>query len=110
LFPRIGRGRVAEFVGERAAQGERQLAKLGEKAPKPIDEHVGTLDIEMPDVAERPKWPTDGLDQIRLVRDLLAKAPAPTAPKPLPTSSTAEIPPSVVTASLKFWKHSSLLV
>jgi hypothetical protein len=32
------------------------------------------------DSAERPKWPVDGLEQIRLVCDLLAKAPAPTAP------------------------------
>ena len=34
----------------------------------------------MPDVAERPKWPTDNLEQMRLVRDLLAKAIAPTPP------------------------------
>jgi hypothetical protein len=51
---------------------------LEAKAAKPEEEHVGTLDIEMPVFAERPKWPTDGLEQIRLVRDLLAKAPAPT--------------------------------
>jgi hypothetical protein len=57
-----------------------QIAKLGVNAPKPADEHVGTFDIEFPDIVERPKWPTDGLDQIRLVRDLLAKAPAPTPP------------------------------
>lgn len=57
-----------------------QIPKLGVKAPKPEDEHVGTLDIELPDIADRPKWPSDGLEQIRLVRDLLAKAPAPTQP------------------------------
>jgi hypothetical protein len=34
----------------------------------------------LPDVTERPKWPVDGLEQIGLVRDLLAKAPAPTLP------------------------------
>jgi hypothetical protein len=50
-----------------------QIPKLGVKAPKPKSEHVGMLDVELPDVAERPKWPTDGLEQIRLVRDLLAK-------------------------------------
>lgn len=27
--------------------------------------------------AQRPKWPNDGLEQIRQVRDLLAGAPAP---------------------------------
>lgn len=56
-----------------------QIPKLGAKAPKARDEHVGTLDVALPEVAERPKWPADGLEQIRLVRDLLAKAPAPAA-------------------------------
>ncbi|WP_456667708.1 class I SAM-dependent DNA methyltransferase [Bradyrhizobium sp. USDA 3240] len=75
---------------ERAAEEKRgtvhwlrpdyQIPRLAEKTPKPADEHVGTFDIELPDVAERPKWPTDGLEQIRLVRDLLAKAPSPTPP------------------------------
>jgi hypothetical protein len=55
-----------------------QIPKLGSKAPKQEDEYIGTFDIEFSDVAEHPKWPTDGLEQIRLVRDLLAKAPAPT--------------------------------
>ncbi|MGO6815319.1 class I SAM-dependent DNA methyltransferase [Rhizobium leguminosarum] len=57
-----------------------QIPKLGVKAPKQGDEHVGTLDIELPDIAERTKWPSDGLEQIRLVRDFLAKAPAPAPP------------------------------
>jgi hypothetical protein len=57
-----------------------QIAKIGEKAPKPADEHVSTLDIELPETIDRPKWPSDGLEQIRLVCDLLAKAPAPTPP------------------------------
>ncbi|MCO5072539.1 MAG: class I SAM-dependent DNA methyltransferase, partial [Rhizobiaceae bacterium] len=60
-----------------------QIPKLGAKAPKPEGEHTGVLDIELPDLAERPKWPSDGLEQIRLVRDLLAKAPAPTPPDAL---------------------------
>jgi hypothetical protein len=53
------------------------------KAPKPEAQHVGVLDIELPDLAARPKWPSDGLEQIWLVRDLLAKAPAPTPPDAL---------------------------
>ncbi|WP_342714099.1 DNA methyltransferase [Bradyrhizobium sp. B039] len=57
-----------------------QMAKLGAKAPMRIEEHVGTLDVELPDITERPKWPADGLEQIRLVLDLLSKAPAPAAP------------------------------
>ncbi|OBQ67801.1 class I SAM-dependent DNA methyltransferase [Mesorhizobium erdmanii] len=62
-----------------------QIAKLGTKAPKPGGEHVGMLDVVLPDAADRPKWPTDGLEQIRLVRDLLAKAPAPTQPEAIAT-------------------------
>lgn len=38
------------------------------------------LDIIVPGAFDRPKWPADGLEQIRLVRDMLAKAPAPTIP------------------------------
>ncbi|WP_354416026.1 class I SAM-dependent DNA methyltransferase [Mesorhizobium shonense] len=57
-----------------------QIPKLGVKAPRPKSEHVGTFDIEMPETGDRPKWPTDGLEQIRIVRDLLAKAPSPTPP------------------------------
>lgn len=59
---------------------EYQSGKLGIKVPVAVEEHVGTLDVTLPDVLERPKWPTDGLEQIRLVRDLLAKAPSPAAP------------------------------
>lgn len=82
--------RLVALNQERAAEEKRglvrwlrpdyQIPKLGVKAPKPKDEHVGTLDVQLPDIAERPKWPSDGLEQIRLVRDLLAKAPAPTPP------------------------------
>lgn len=82
--------RLVTLNNERAAEEKRgivhwlrpdyQISKLGVKAPKPQGEHVGTLDFELPDTATRPKWPSDGLEQIRLVRDLLARAPAPTPP------------------------------
>ncbi|ACA21276.1 hypothetical protein M446_7058 (plasmid) [Methylobacterium sp. 4-46] len=62
---------------------EYQTTRLGVKAPRAESEHVGTLDIELPEAIDRLKWPTDGLEQIRLVRDLLAKAPAPTPPDAL---------------------------
>jgi hypothetical protein len=66
-------------------QRERRIVRIGSNWTAICDrsresEHVGMLDIELPDVADRPKWPTDGLEQIRLVRGLLAKAPAPTPP------------------------------
>lgn len=79
--------RLVELNQERATEEKRgivrwlrpeyQIPKLGVKAPKPEGEHVGTLDIEMPGLVDRPKWPADGLEQIRLVRDLLAKVPTP---------------------------------
>ena len=75
---------------ERAAEEKRglvrwlrpdyQIPKLGPKAPKPADEHVGELDIVLPEIAERPKWPKDRLEQIKLVRDLLANAHSPAPP------------------------------
>ena len=87
--------RLVALNHERAAEEKRgvvrwlrpdyQMRKLGVKAPKPEDEHVGMLDIELPDIADRPKWPTDGLEQMRLVRNLLAKAPAPTPPDAIAT-------------------------
>ncbi len=55
-----------------------QIPRLGVKAPKPEAEHVGVLDVELPGTGKHPKWPSDGLDQIRVVRDFLAKASAPT--------------------------------
>jgi hypothetical protein len=82
--------RLVALNRERAAEEKRgtvrwlrpdyQIPRLEVKTPKPEDEDIGTFDIELPAVTERPKWPTDGLEQIRLVRDLLAKAPAPTPP------------------------------
>jgi hypothetical protein len=57
-----------------------QAARFGVARPGVEEEHVGMFDIDLPDVADRPRWPADGLEQIRLVRDLLSRAPAPTVP------------------------------
>ena len=82
--------RLVTLNQERAAEEKRglvrwlrpdyQIPKLSVKAPKPEGEHVSILDIELPVTVERTRWPSDGLEQIRLVRDLLAKAPAPAQP------------------------------
>lgn len=78
----LNQGRAAEEKRGivRWLRPDYQIPKLGPKAPKPAEEHVGVFDIELPDIDGRPKWPSDGLEQIRLVRDLLAKAPAPAPP------------------------------
>ena len=58
-----------------------QIAKLGKKAPKPAEDEQGDLDILVPiaAVSGSPKWPGEADAQIRLVRELLMKAPAPAA-------------------------------
>ncbi len=89
--------RLVALNQERAAEEKRglvrwlrpdyQIPKLGAKAPRPADEHVGELDIVVPDAgAGKPKWPADGLEQIKLVRDVLAKAPSPTLPDAISAS------------------------
>jgi hypothetical protein len=83
--------RLVALNQERAAEEKRglvrwlrpdyQIPKLGAKAPKPAEEHVGELDIIVPEAAiGLPKWPKDGLEQIKLVRDVLAKAASPAPP------------------------------
>ena len=53
-----------------------QQAKLGLKIPKP---EAAELDLEIVEGEARPKWPSDGLEQVRIVRDLLARAASPLA-------------------------------
>ncbi|MDD9910495.1 MAG: class I SAM-dependent DNA methyltransferase [Ahrensia sp.] len=51
-----------------------QIPKLGHKV---TGEEQAEADLAIVSAAEQPKWPKDGLDQIRLVKDVLAKAPEP---------------------------------
>jgi hypothetical protein len=57
-----------------------QIAKLGAKVAKPHGEEQLEADVGIISVEARPKWPSDGLAQIRIVRDVLAKSAAPAAP------------------------------
>ncbi|MGJ3262134.1 MAG: class I SAM-dependent DNA methyltransferase [Salinarimonas sp.] len=78
--------RLVALNKERAAEEKRgivrwlrpdyQIPKLRHKLPEAAEQ----LDIGVaaaPVVAERPAWPADGLEQIRVVRDVLSRAPAP---------------------------------
>ncbi|MGE0232482.1 MAG: hypothetical protein AB7O39_10020 [Flavobacteriaceae bacterium] len=54
-----------------------QIPKLGGKVAKSGEAEQIEADIAVIGAAEKPKWPSDGMAQIRIVRDLLAKAAAP---------------------------------
>lgn len=80
--------RLVALNRERAAEEKRglvrwlrpdyQIQKLGRKVPG-ADQQI-EADVSVVEISERPKWPADGLEQIRLVRDILAAAPAPAPP------------------------------
>lgn len=82
--------RLVALNQERAAEEKRgqvrwlrpdyQIPRLGARVPQPQAEELALPEIELPESESRQKWPADGLEQIRLVRDLLAKAPAPVPP------------------------------
>lgn len=54
-----------------------QIPKLDAKTPKSVSEHVATLNVIVHAATNRPSWPLDGLEQIRIVRDLLSKSSGP---------------------------------
>jgi hypothetical protein len=54
-----------------------QIPKLAAKAPKPDAAQQAEAELAMDAPAAKPAWPTDGLDQIRLVRETLDRAAAP---------------------------------
>ncbi len=60
-----------------------QIAKLGDKAPKPSEAEQVDLDVTTPLAAAKTAWPKDQNEQIRIVRDMLVRAPAPAAPDDL---------------------------
>jgi len=58
-----------------------QIPRLGDKVVRPDEMKQTDADLIVVPVAEQPKWPSDAFDQIRLVKDMLAKAPAPALPE-----------------------------
>ena len=59
---------------------EYQIPKLKAKAPRPEDGEQIAADVSQPAAEDATAWPTDGLDQIRLVRDILTRAATPLSP------------------------------
>ncbi|MBB4302097.1 hypothetical protein GGD81_001121 [Rhodobium orientis] len=82
--------RLVALNRERAAEEARglvrwlrpdyQIPKLGHKVARPEEGEQIAADMTPILLPEKPKWPADGLDQIRLLRDVLAKAQAPARP------------------------------
>jgi SAM-dependent methyltransferase len=53
-----------------------QIPKLGHKVAAPQGDQL-FADLAVIEEAGKPKWPGDGLEQIRIVRDILVRAPSP---------------------------------
>ena len=76
--------RVAEEArGEvRWLRPDYQVPRLGKKAPQPAMDIATQVAAAIPDT-EKPKWPSDSIEQIRLLRRTLTDAPAPMSPADL---------------------------
>lgn len=82
--------RLVALNRERAAEEKRgvvrwlrpdyQKPKLAKKLPQTRQEQI-EAEMEIIELPEKPRWPSDGLQQIRLVRDVLARAPSPIQPE-----------------------------
>lgn len=85
--------RLVALNQERAAEEARgevrwlrpdyQIPKLGHKVATPKDEEQISADVTVIDLPTKPKWPTDGLDQIRVLREVLTAAARPARPDEL---------------------------
>jgi hypothetical protein len=94
--------RLVALNRERAAEEARglvrwlrpdyQIPRLGAKVAKPAEEQI-EAELAVPAVKDAPKWPADALDQIRIVRDVLAKAPAPALPDAVAASFGGRVTP-----------------
>ena len=94
-------GRLVALNKERAAEEARglvrwlrpdyQIPKLGHKVAQGEQTEADVAVVEPG--AKSPKWPADAFDQIRIVRDVLAKAPAPLAPDALAAAFDGRLTP-----------------
>lgn len=57
-----------------------QIAKLGHKVAHPEQMRQDEAELIVVPVSEKPKWPTDVFEQVRIVKDVLSRAPAPALP------------------------------
>ena len=61
-----------------------QIPKLGHKVRTPDEAKQVEAQLVVPALADdKPVWPRDDMDRIRVIRDMLGRAPAPLAPEAL---------------------------
>jgi len=65
---------------------EFQALRLSGKAPKPAKGEQIEADMPLAAVASKQPWPKDGLEQIRIVRELLEQADGPVTPETVAAS------------------------
>ena len=86
--------RLVALNRERAAEERRgvvrwlrpdyQVPKLGHKVRQPEEAEQVEADLTVTEHTDgKPAWPRDALDRIRIVREMLGRAPAPLAPEAL---------------------------
>ena len=86
--------RLVALNQERAAEERRgtvrwlrpdyQIPKLGHKVKAPDDAEQVEAQLVVPEPTDgKPAWPKDEMDRIRIVRDMLGRAPGPVAPETL---------------------------
>jgi SAM-dependent methyltransferase len=57
-----------------------QIPKLGHKVARPDEMRQGEAELIVVAASDKPKWPKDAFEQVRLVKDVLSMAPAPARP------------------------------
>jgi hypothetical protein len=70
-----------------------QIPKLGHKVASPQGEQL-FADLDVIAGTDKPKWPSDGLEQIRIVRELLVKASSPSLPDAVAASFEGRMTPA----------------
>ncbi|WP_299867165.1 DNA methyltransferase [uncultured Hoeflea sp.] len=57
-----------------------QIPKLGHKVARPDEMRQDEAELIIVPASDKPKWPKDAFEQVRLVKDVLSMAPAPARP------------------------------
>jgi len=96
-------GRLVALNQERAAEEARghvrwlrpdfQRPKLAHKVPEPAEAETPEHELALVAEESRPKWPSDGLAQIRAVQDILREADGPVDPDTLARAFAGKLSP-----------------